>query len=114
MQSVMSSAATMETATSVEAASRTRPSTGGKAPYIATMIKATERSRARSGLKVRSRRSVKLLTSATRPVSGERVAVVEVAVIEVVVTEIVAVDNRPAVGDVGVVVVDHPMAMPVA
>jgi hypothetical protein len=44
----------------------------------------------------------------------EGIAVVEVAVIEAVVTEIVAVDDRPAVGDVGVVVVDHPMAMPVA
>ncbi len=52
---------------------------------------------------------MKPLTSATRPVSVERVAV-----IEVVVAEIVAVDDRPAVGDVGVVVVDHPMAMPVA
>ena len=53
-------------------------------------------------------------TSAAGPASVERVAMVEVAVIEVVVAEIVAINDRPAVGDVGVVVVNHPMAMPVA
>ena len=40
-------------------------------------------------------------------VSVERVAMVEVAVIEVVVVEIVAIDDRSAVRDVGVVIVDH-------
>src|SRR5216683_731217 len=44
----------------------------------------------------------------------EGITVVEVAVVEVVVTEIVAVDDRPAVRDVRVVVVDHPMAVPIA
>ena len=39
---------------------------------------------------------------------------VEVAVVKVTVVEVVAIDDRSAVGDVGVVVVDHPMAMPVA
>jgi hypothetical protein len=39
----------------------------------------------------------------------ERVAVIEVAVVE-----IVAIDDRSAVRDVGVVVVDHAMTMPVA
>ena len=34
--------------------------------------------------------------------------------VEVAVIEVVAIDDRSAVGDVGVVVVDHPMAMPVA
>ena len=53
-------------------------------------------------------------TSAARSVSVERVAVVEVAVIEIVVVEVVAINDRSAVRDVGVVVVDHPMAMPVA
>src|SRR5882757_7073453 len=114
MRSVMSSTtATMET-TAAGATSKTRPPAGGKAPDIATMIKATKRPRARSWLKVRSRRSVEPRTSAAEPASVERVAMVEVAVIEVVVAEIVAINDRPAVGDVGVVVVNHPMAMPVA
>ena len=46
------------------------------------------------------------------PTSVERVAVaeiamVEVAVVKVTVVEVVAIDDRSAVGDVGVVVVDH-------
>ena len=53
-------------------------------------------------------------TSAAGPASVERVAMVEVAVIEVGVVEVVAIDDRSAVGDVGVVVVDYPVAMPVA
>ena len=53
-------------------------------------------------------------TSAAGPASVERVAMVEVAVIEVVVAEIVAINDRPAAGDVRVVVVDYPVAMPVA
>src|SRR6266481_3715869 len=109
MRSVMSSTtATMES-TSAGATSKTRPPAGGKASDIATVIKATERPGARSRLKVRSRRSVEPRTSAAGPASVERVAVVEV-----VVAEIVAINDRPAVGDVGVVVVNHPMAMPVA
>ena len=52
---------------------------------------------------------MKCRTSAARPVSAERVALVEVAVVEVV-----AIDDCSAVRDVGVVVVDHSMAMPVA
>ena len=39
---------------------------------------------------------------------------VGVAAIHGCVVEVVAADDRPAVGDVSVVVVDHPMAMPVA
>src|SRR5882762_88222 len=114
MRSVMSpTTATMET-TPAGATSKTRPPAGGKASDIATVIKATERPGARSRLKVRSRRSVEPRTSSAGPASVERVAMVEVAVVEVVVTEIVAINDRPAVGDVGVVVVNHPMAMPVA
>src|SRR5258708_36409094 len=114
MRSVMSSTtATMET-TSVGATSKTRPPAGGKAADVATVIKPTERPRARSWLKVRSRRSVEPRTSAAGPASVERVAMVEVAVTEVVVAEIVAINDRPAVGDVGVVVVNHSKAMPVA
>lgn len=39
---------------------------------------------------------------------------VEAAVIEVAAVEVVTIDDRSAVGDVGVVVVDHPVAMPIA
>ena len=55
-------------------------------------------------------------TSAARSASVERVAVVEVAVVEITaaVVKVVAIDDGSAVGDVGVVVVDHAMAMPVA
>ena len=53
-------------------------------------------------------------TSAAGPASAERVAMVRVAVIEVVVAEIVAINDGSAVGDIGVVVVYHPVAMPVA
>src|SRR6267154_2117289 len=95
--------ATMETA-SMRAAHEARPPARGKAPDIATVIKPTERPRARSRLKVRCRRPVEPLTCAARPTSVERVAVVEV----------VTINDRPAVGDVGVVIVNHPMAMPVA
>src|SRR5260370_11437265 len=115
MRSVMSSTtATMETTTSVEATSKARPPARRKASDIATVIKATEWRRAGSWLKVRSRRSVEPRPSVARPASVERVAMVEVAVIEVVVVEVVAIDDRSAVGDVGVVVVDYPVAMPVA
>jgi hypothetical protein len=56
-------------------------------------------------------------TSVTRTTSVERVAMAEIAVIaviEAVVVEVVAIDDRPAVGDIGAVVIDHPMAVPVA
>src|SRR5713101_1354493 len=113
-RSVMSSTtATMET-TSAGAASKTRPPTRGKASDIATVIKATERPRARPRLKARSRRPVEPWTSAAGSASVERVAVVEVAVIEVGVAEVVAIDDRSAVRDIGVVVVDHRMPVPVA
>src|SRR6266478_208731 len=105
--------ATMETA-SMRAAPEARPPARGKAPDIATVIKPTERPRARSRLKVRRRRPVEPLTCAARPASVERVAMVEVAVIEIAVVEVVAIDDGSTVGDVGVVVVNHPMAMPVA
>ena len=54
--------------------------------------------------------------SAGRPVSMKCVAVVEVAAVEVAAAaiKVVAIDDGSAVGDVGVVVVNHPMAMPIA
>ncbi len=48
-------------------------------------------------------------TSAAGSASVERVAVVEVGV-----AEVVAIDDRSAVRDIGVVVVDHRMPVPVA
>ena len=53
-------------------------------------------------------------TSAARSASVELVATVQIAMVEVAVVEVVAIDDRSAVRDVGVVVVDYPMAMPVA
>jgi hypothetical protein len=53
--------------------------------------------------------------SASGSVSVECVAVVEIAavVIESVVIEVVAVDDRAAVGDVGVVVVSRAVTVPI-
>ena len=52
---------------------------------------------------------MKPLATTARPASVEPVAMVEVGVVEVV-----AINDGPAVGDVGIVVVDYPVAMPVA
>ena len=38
---------------------------------------------------------------------------IEVAAVEAAVVEVVAINDRSAMGDIGVVVVDHPVAMPV-
>ena len=68
------------------------------------MIKAAERAGPCSWLSAKGRVRA----------SVEGIPVVEVATIEVVAGDVVAIDDRSAVGDVGVVVVNHPMAMPVA
>src|SRR5712664_3629199 len=81
---------------------------------IAAVVKPTERAGACSWLKVRSRRPVRRGTSAARSASVEPVTMVEVTAIEVAVVEVVAIDDRSAVRNVGIVVVNHPMAMPVA
>src|SRR5467141_540572 len=114
MRSPMSSTAAAMESTSVGATSKARPPAGRKASDVSAVIKPTERPRARSWLKVRSRRPMEPRTSAGRSASVERVAMVEVAAIEVAAVEVVAIDDRSAMGDVGVVVVNHPMAMPVA
>ena len=100
-RSTMTSTAAMETS-AVGDTSKARPPAGGEASDIAAVIKATERAGARSWLSVKRR----------APTSVERVAVaeiamVEVAVVKVTVVEVVAIDDRSAVGDVGVVVIDH-------
>src|ERR1700680_2871812 len=96
-----STTATVE-ATSVGAASKTRASAGGKTSCIAAVIKATERAGVCTWLSVKRR----------GPASVERIAMVEIAmveiaVVEIVAAEVVAIDDRSAVGDVGVVVIDH-------
>ena len=62
---------------------------------------------------------MKRRTSVSRPTSLESVTMVEiamakVAVIKVAAVEVAAIDDRSAVRDIRVVVVDHRMAMPVA
>ena len=104
----MSSTAAMETP-AVGATSKARPPAGGEASDIATVIKATERAGACSCLSVKRR----VPTSVERVAVAE-IAMVEVAVVKVTVVEVVAIDDRSAVGDVGVVVINHPMAMPIA
>src|SRR5467141_4758921 len=116
MQSPMSPTTAAVKTTTTRATSKARPPAGGKASDISTVIKAAERAGACSWLKTRSRRPVEPPTSAARSASVERVATVEVAVVEIAAAavKVVAIDDRSAVGDVGVVVVDHPVAMPVA
>src|SRR5258708_14339669 len=101
MRSAMSSPAAMKT-TAVGATSKARPPAGGKASDIAAVIKPTERPGACSWLKAGSRRPMEPRTSAARSASVERVPMIEVAVVEVL-----AIDDRPAVRTVGVLVVDH-------
>src|SRR6266849_3080169 len=112
MRSPMSSTAAIKT-TSMGTTSKARPPAGGKASNVSAVIEATERPGACSRLKVRSRRPMEPRTSAARSASVERVAMIEVAMIEVAVVEVVAIDDRSAVRDVGVVVVDRCSAVPV-
>src|SRR5580704_1443615 len=70
---------------------------------IAPVIKTAERARVRTWLSVK--RGVRI--------SVEGIAVIEVATVKVAVVEVVAIDDRPAVGDVGVMVIDHGPAVPV-
>jgi hypothetical protein len=93
---VTSATPAMET-TAMGTASKTRPPAGGKASCIPAVIKAAERAGARTWLSVKR----------GAPTSVEGIAVVEVVAAEVVAAEVVATDDRSAVGDVGVVVIDH-------
>src|SRR5260370_13850385 len=100
-------------AATMGATPKARPPAGGRASDVSAVIKPTERPGACSWLKVRSRRPAEPRTSAARSASVERVAMVEVSAIEVAVVEVVAIDDRSAVRDVGVVVVNHCSAVPV-
>jgi hypothetical protein len=88
--------APMET-TSVRATSKARPPARREASDIPAVIKAAERAGVCSWLSVKRRVRV----------SVEGMAMVDVRVVEVVAAEVVAVDDRSAVGDVGVVVIDY-------
>src|SRR5580700_5353094 len=97
----MEAAAPMEATTTVETTTKARLPAGGKAPDISAVIEATECAGACSWLSVRCRIPVKPRVPSAASV--KRVDVVEV----------VAIDDRSTVGDIGVVIVDHPMAVPV-
>src|SRR6266850_3302296 len=115
MQSPMPSTAAVKT-TATRATSKARPPARGKASDISTVIKTAERAGACSWLKVRSRRPVEPRSSTARSASVKCVAMVEVAAVEIATAAVkaVAIDDSSAVGDVGVVVVNHAMAVPVA
>jgi len=112
----MPSASAMKTA-SMETTSKARPPARGKASDISTVIKATERSGARSWLKVRSRRPVESATVVEAAMADVTVidaamaeitvAMAEVTMMEPIVTEVVAV------GDPFVMIEECSTAMPV-
>src|SRR6267378_3350677 len=90
--------------TSVGAASKARLPAGGKASDISAVIEATERAGTCTRLRVRRWSPMESWISASRSAAVERVAMVKIAA---VVIEVVAIDDRAAVGDVGVVVVNR-------
>ena len=109
----------METTSMETSTAKARSAAGRKASYIAAVIKSTECAGACTLLSVkrRGRTSVERIAMVgigVVEVAVAKVVMVEIVVTEVVVTEVVAIDDRSAVGDVGVVVVDHGMAVPVA
>jgi hypothetical protein len=96
--------------TSMGAASKARLPAGGKASDISAVIKATERAGTCTRLSVRSWSPMESWISASRSAPVERVAMVKIAA---VVIEVVAIDDRAAVGDVGVVVVNRGATVPI-
>src|SRR6266852_6035259 len=99
----------MSSTTATEAASKARPPAGGKASDIPTMVKTAESSRTGARLAVWCCGSMESRTPRRAATMGSP-GVVE---IPTSVIEIVAVDDRSAVGDVGVMIVNHCSAMPV-
>ncbi|MDQ1409744.1 MAG: hypothetical protein QOJ41_1479 [Acidobacteriaceae bacterium] len=100
----------METTTTAKA----RPPAGRKASYIAAVIKSTERAGACTllSMKRRGRTSAERIAVVGVGIGTAEVAVVEavvikIVVIEIVVAEVVAIDDRPAMRNVGVVIIDH-------
>src|SRR3984893_8986812 len=119
--SAVAATAAMEATTAVEAASAmgSTPKAGlsarGKAAGISAVIESTERAGVRSGLRMRRQSTVESWISASGSASMKCIAVVKIAavVIEIVVIEIIAIDDGAAMGDVGVVVVNRAVAVPI-
>ena len=105
---------TMETATVEPAysmgAAKARLSARRKASDISAVIKATERTGARSGLVVRKRGPMESWISASGSASVECVAMIKIAAVGI---EVVAINDRTAVGDVSVVVVNCGATVPI-
>src|SRR5258708_18037998 len=97
--------------TAMGAATKAGAPAGRKAAGSSAVIKAVERAGVCSWLGVKTRRPVEGV--AVVGVSVVEIGVVKIAVIKVAVVEVTAIDDRSAVGDVGVVVVDRAMATPV-
>ena len=95
---------------STEAASNARLPAGGKASDISAVIKATERAGACTLLSVRRWSPMESWIFASRSAPVERVAMVKIAA---VVIEVVAIDDRAAVRDVGIVVVNRGATVPI-
>jgi len=98
-------ASAMEPSATMKPSAKTRVSTGGVGPGDATVVKTAERTGVRAGLAVW--RSEPMLRTGD---SSRSWATMKVAG---AVTEIVAIDERSAMGDVRVVVIDDRAVMPV-
>ena len=95
----------MEPSASVKPSAKTRLSSGGVGPGDATVVITTERTGVRPGLDVWRRRPMLCARESSRSLAAMNIAGA--------VTEIVAIDERSAMGDVGVVVIDDRAIMPV-
>ena len=97
----------METTSMKTTTAKARPAAGRKASYIATVIKSTECAGACTLLSVKRRGRTSVERIAMVGIGVVEVAVAKVVMVEIVVTEVVAIDDRSAMGDVGVVIIDH-------
>ena len=95
----------MEPSATVKPSAKTRLPTRGIGPGDATVIKTAERTRVRPGLAVWRREPMLRAGESSRSCASMK--------IPGVMTEIVAIDERSAMGDVGVVVIDDSAVMPV-
>lgn len=95
----------MEPSASVKPSAKTRLSSGGVEPGDATVVITTERTGVRPGLDVWRRGPMLCARESSRNWAAMNIAGA--------VTEIVTIDERSAMGDVGVVVIDDRAVMPV-
>jgi hypothetical protein len=103
--SAMKSASTMKSASAVEPATKTRLSAEGIRPNGAAMIKTAERTGVRAGLAVWGRKPMLRTCKSSCGCA--------VTNVPGVAREIVSIDERPTVGNVGIVVIDDRVVMPV-